>query len=276
MADTNVVQTFSVASAQIHGGPIWWDAPDGSYSYIWPSSVHLQQYKFDRAAGMFLLPAYAQGSLSAPNGQPGGILAVSAHGTNAGSGIVWAYHQLTGDAHQSVRPGILHAHNAQNDSSELWNSQQVSARDSVANYPKFCPPTVANGKVYLATFSSRLNVYALLPSTAPPQLALSPPRLNFGPLVIGRTSTQSFQLVNTGGPNLNGSAATTLPFAIQSRSPFSLTPGQTGLVAVSFSPTSAAGFSNQVVFTTNGGNPSNTHTAPHLTPPHPPAPPPPL
>src|SRR5713226_3806662 len=265
-ADTNVVQTFSVASAQIHGGPIWWDAPDGSYSYIWPSSVHLQQYKFDRAAGMFLLPAYAQGSLAAPNGQPGGILAVSAHGTNAGTGIVWAYHQLTGDANQSVRPGILHAYNAQNVTSELWNSQQVSARDSVGNYAKFCPPTVANGKVYLATFSSRLNVYGLLPSTAPPQLSLSPSRLNFGPLVIGRTSTQSFQLVNTGGPTLNGSAATTLPFAIQSGSPFSLTPGQTGLVAVSFSPTNAATFSNLVVFTSNGGNSSNSVTGTGLTP----------
>jgi PKD repeat protein len=165
-----------------------------------------------------------------------------------------------------VRPGILHAYNAQNVTSELWNSQQVSARDSVGNYAKFCPPTVANGKVYLATFSSRLNVYGLLPSTAPPQLALSPPRLNFGPLVIGRTSTQSFQLVNTGGPNLNGSAATALPFAIQSGSPFSLTPGQTGLVAVSFSPTNAASFSNQVVFTSNGGNSSNSVTGAGLTP----------
>src|SRR5712692_5084954 len=114
---------------------------------------------------MFLLPAYAQSPTAAPNGQPGGILAVSAHGTNAGTGIVWAYHQLTGDANQSVRPGILHAYNAQNVSTELWNSEQLSARDSVGNFAKFVPPTVANGKVYLATFSNRLNVYGLLPTT---------------------------------------------------------------------------------------------------------------
>jgi outer membrane protein assembly factor BamB len=62
-----------------------------------------------------------------------------------------------------VRPGILRAFNAQNVTNELWNSELVSARDSVGNFAKFCPPTVANGKVYLATFSGRLDVYGLLP-----------------------------------------------------------------------------------------------------------------
>jgi hypothetical protein len=94
------------------------------------------------------------------------MLSVSANGTNAGSGILWASHQFTGDANQQVRPGILHAYNAQNVSVELWNSEQNSARDSVGNFAKFCPPTVANGKVYLATFSNRLNVYGLLPRPA--------------------------------------------------------------------------------------------------------------
>src|SRR5260370_8747432 len=109
---------------------MWWDAPDGSYRYMWPSSVHLQQYKFDRAAGKFLLPAYAQGSLAAPNGQPGGILAVSAPGTNAGTGVWWAYHQLTRGANQSGRPGLLHAHNAAKVTSETWKPHQATTRDA--------------------------------------------------------------------------------------------------------------------------------------------------
>ena len=88
---------------------------------------------------------------------------MSANGTNAGSGIVWATHNLVGSANQQVRPGILRAYNAQNVTNELWNSEQNSARDSVGNYAKFVAPTVANGKVYLATFSNRLNVYGLLP-----------------------------------------------------------------------------------------------------------------
>jgi hypothetical protein len=32
-------------------------------------------------------------------------------------------------------------------------------------FAKYCPPTIANGKVYLATFSDRLDVYGLLPKT---------------------------------------------------------------------------------------------------------------
>ena len=84
---------------------------------------------------------------AAPAGQPGGLLALSANGTNAGTGIIWASHQLSGDANQSTRPGIVHAYDAQNVGTELWNSQQNSARDSVGNFAKFVPPTVANGKL---------------------------------------------------------------------------------------------------------------------------------
>ncbi len=158
-ADTNIIQSLTLTSDQLHGGMVWWDGPTNSYGYIWPASVYLQQYKFDRINNKFLLPAFAQSSSAAPGGQPGGILALSANGTNAGSGIIWASHQLTGNANQSVRPGILHAYDAQNVSHELWNSEQNSARDGVGNFAKFVPPTVANGKVYLATFSGQLNVY---------------------------------------------------------------------------------------------------------------------
>ncbi len=43
-------------------------------------------------------------------------------------------------------------------------------RDAVGNFAKFVPPTIANGKVYLATFSNKLNVYGLLPR---PSLGIS-------------------------------------------------------------------------------------------------------
>jgi hypothetical protein len=168
----NIPQAFQVASGshQIHGGPVWWDGPDGSYAYLQVSTDFLRQYRFDRAAGKFVLPNYARSPTAAASGQPGGILAVSANGTNAGSGIVWVSHNLAGDANQQVRPGILRAYNAQNVTNELWNSEQISARDTVGNLAKFVAPTVANGKVYMATFSNRLNVYGLLPS---PQLTIT-------------------------------------------------------------------------------------------------------
>ncbi len=158
-ADTNALQSWMLTSDQLHGGMVWWDAATNSYGYIWPSSTYLQQYKFDRTTNRFVLPAFAQSSLSAPGGQPGGILAITANGTNAGSGILWATHQYSGDAIHTPQPGILHAYNAQNVTNELWNSEMISTRDRVGLFSKFVPPTVANGKVYLATFSGKINVY---------------------------------------------------------------------------------------------------------------------
>jgi len=165
----NVIQSFQVTPSEVHGGAVWWDGPGASYGYLWPSSVYLQQYVFNRGTGKFTLPALAQSPTVAPNGQPGGILALSANGSNAGSGILWAVHQVGGDANQQVLPGILHAYNAQNVGVELWNSEQLSWRDTVGKFAKFVPPTVANGKVYMATFASRLNVYGLQP---PPPVSL--------------------------------------------------------------------------------------------------------
>jgi hypothetical protein len=265
-SDTNVIQFFSVTTDQVHGGAVWWNVSGGPYAYIWPASVRLQQYRFNTGAGNFTLPAFAQGSTTAPSGQPGGILALSANGNKAGSGIVWASHQLTGDANQSVRPGILHAYDAQNVGTELWNSQQLTNRDAVGNFAKFVPPTVANGKVYLATFSGQLKVYGLLPSTSPPRLTLSPSSLNFGAVLTGQTNNLSFQLTNSGGLTLSGTVTTAPPFKITSGNSFSLTSGQTSLVQVTFAPTNAGNFSNVVIFTSNGGNSTNTVTGSGLTP----------
>jgi hypothetical protein len=171
-ADTNIIQSWGIGSHQIHGGAVWWDSPGGSYAYIWPAtSDHLRQYSFDRVAGKFASTnVYSQNAAVGGNGQPGGILALSANGTNVGSGIVWAAVNTVSDANQAVVPGTLHAYNAANVATELWNSDMLSSRDSLGNFAKFVAPTVANGKVYMATFSNRLNVYGLLPQ---PTLSVS-------------------------------------------------------------------------------------------------------
>ena len=65
--------------------------------------------------------------------------------------------------------GVLRAFDALDLKKELWNSEQNPARDKVGMFAKFCPPVVANGKVYLATFrddatqKNKLVVYGLLP-----------------------------------------------------------------------------------------------------------------
>jgi hypothetical protein len=166
-ADSNIVQSFQVtktgASRGLFGAPIWWDGPDGSYAYLWCKQDYLRQYKFDPPGGKFLLPELARAPLPEPVRMPGGILSLSADGNKAGTGIVWAAHTVACDGNHGVCPGVLHAYNAQRVTEELWNSGQVPVRDAVGDFAKFVPPTVANGKVYLATFSNRLNVYGLLP-----------------------------------------------------------------------------------------------------------------
>ena len=167
--NANIIQSWTPRSgSEIHGGPVWWNGPNGSFMYLWPDSGdRLRQYQF--SGSQFDTTPYAQGPTIGGGGSPGGILAVSANGTNAGTGIIWAIVNATSDANQAVVSGTLHAYNAQNVTNELWNSAQVS-RDVVGNLAKFVPPTVANGKVYVATFSNRLNVYGQLPL---PQLNIS-------------------------------------------------------------------------------------------------------
>jgi hypothetical protein len=167
-SDTNIVQSWNLGSAgvhSVHGGPVWWDGPSGSYAYIWAaSSDHLRQYTFSRALGQFTsITPTAQSTTIGGSGQPGGILSLSANGANAGTGILWASVNTSADANQAVVAGTLHAYDAQNVAHELWNSDMIASRDGVGNFAKFVAPTVANGKVYLATFSKRLNVYGLLP-----------------------------------------------------------------------------------------------------------------
>src|SRR5262249_7797010 len=93
----------------------------------------------------------------------------------------------------------------------------------------------------------------------PPQLTIQNASLAFDPLVIGQSDGQSFVIVNTGGLDIHGSVSTTPPFDIPDGG-FILSPGQTGLVQVVFSPISAGSFSNAAVFITDGGNSTNTIT----------------
>jgi hypothetical protein len=87
-------------------------------------------------------------------GYPGATPAVSANGST--NGIVGALSTAKGGY------AWLHAYDAVNLSRELYNTGQNSARDQGGIAVKFVVPTVANGKVYVAT-QGELDVYGLLP-----------------------------------------------------------------------------------------------------------------
>jgi hypothetical protein len=85
-------------------------------------------------------------------GFPGATPSISSNG--AQNGIVWAIES------QSV--GILHAYDATNVASELYNSNQAPASRDHFSYNKYVPPTIANGKVFVGTTNS-VAVFGLLP-----------------------------------------------------------------------------------------------------------------
>lgn len=81
-------------------------------------------------------------------------LAVSSNG--ASNGIVW---ETTGDHSQPGIPAILHAWDATT-LTEIWDST-LNADDVVGSFATFVPPLVANGQVYVPTFSNQLGIYGL-------------------------------------------------------------------------------------------------------------------
>jgi hypothetical protein len=189
LGNTQIVQSFSASSGgEIHGGPVYWQGPLGRLLYIWPALDYLKAFSFNGA--IFQTTPVSQSTYTAPAGSnPGGILSISADGSQAGSGILWASLPYNADAESGIVSGVLRAFDASNLANELWNSRMNLARDDVGNFAKFVPPTVANGRVFVPTFSNQLLVYGLLNSPPPASGSLTG---------SGASSSASVNMTTTG------------------------------------------------------------------------------
>ena len=159
---SNQVQQVVVlnGSANMHCQPAYYKGSAKEFIYVWSENDPLRAIPFDRASNL-LDP---QGQLfggAGPTGQSGAVLSVSSDGSKDGTGILWASYASSGDAESFVSPGILRAFDANDVTKELWNNHQNVARDGAGTYAKFSAPTIANGHVYLPTFSNRVVVYGL-------------------------------------------------------------------------------------------------------------------
>ena len=97
---------------------------------------------------------------------PGAMLSISSNGADTSSAIVWACFPTSGNANNQVRPGTIAAYRANDVSAgELWNSDQ-NKNDVIGNFAKFNTPTIANGKVFVPTFSKAIKVYGISCSAA--------------------------------------------------------------------------------------------------------------
>lgn len=120
-----------------------WSSPAYFNSHVYYGSVGQNLRSFQVSTAQ-LVGSGVQ-TTAATFGYPGTTPSVSAY--NATNGIVWATENTT--------PAVLHAYDATNLSTELYNTNQAAnKRDQFGAGNKFIVPTVANGKVYVGTQNS--------------------------------------------------------------------------------------------------------------------------
>jgi hypothetical protein len=171
------LQSFDVGNGHGHGGPVAFNGPAGLLVYTQPEGTSLEAFKM--VNGLFSpTTPYWTSAVPPPNGMPGGQLWVSGTGTSA---ILWETVPFSADANHATVAGILRAFDPST-GVEIYNSYQNQARDDFGNFAKNPSPVVANGKVYVPTFSGWLAVYGLGATNAPP-----PPT----PLSQGKTASAS-------------------------------------------------------------------------------------
>ena len=168
LGDAGAVQKWTATRSHIHSLNYF-----NSNLYVWGQSDYLRVFNFTGTT-FNTTPSYV-GTIVAV-GHPGASLSISASGTS--NGILWASTNSQGQsgglgAWHMTEPGILYAYSVPS-MTALWNNQQNATRDGCDNYAKFTPPTIANGKVYLASFgtaqtqSGGLCVYGQLQSSLIP------------------------------------------------------------------------------------------------------------
>jgi len=148
----HIVQDLESAIGGLWATPAWWN----NNAYFGGQFDNLRQYTFNPTTGLLSNGAVALSSTF--YGYPGATPSISANGAN--DGMVWA---LQTDNASSGGSAVLHAYDATNIASELYNSNQNAARDNPGKAVKFTVPTVANGKVFVPT-STQLSIFGLLSS----------------------------------------------------------------------------------------------------------------
>jgi hypothetical protein len=131
------------------GGGVW-SMPAYFNNAVYYGAVGDHLRAFSIANAKLTAPA---GSMSATSfGYPGTTPSISANGT--ANGIVWAVENSGGG-------GVLHAYDATNLGTELYNSNQAANNRDHFTDNKFIAPMIANGKVYVGTPNS-VAVFGLL------------------------------------------------------------------------------------------------------------------
>jgi hypothetical protein len=167
---TLAVQKFYSGSSIFSSGAFW-----NNNFYIGVIDKVMSAYKLNVSTSQFNPTASSTSPSATLFHEGGGTPSVSAAGTL--NGIVWALDNSNycTSGHPVCGPTVLHAYDATDLATELWNSA-ASVTDKAGNAIKFTVPTVANGKVYVGTrgnntggvfgsttVSGELDIYGLKP-----------------------------------------------------------------------------------------------------------------
>jgi hypothetical protein len=180
--DMSLVNRFQAAARHssgfdwtgIYNGFAVW----GNLIFVWPGGGGWVDYT-DSFYNTDVLRGYRLGSdgsvTLAAEGQTDGLrvgfqganLAISGSRTDARNAIVWA---TTPEGNQPwLRRGHLSAYAASSVGifNKLWSDTDEPDPDGVHAWAKFSQPLIANGRVYLPTYSGAVLVYGLYPDLSP-------------------------------------------------------------------------------------------------------------
>jgi len=147
--NSQIVQDLENAIGGVWATPAWWN----NNLYFGGIFDNLRQFSFDPGTGLMSTTSVFESPESFAF--PGPVPTISANGAN--NAILWILQTDDFGAGSSV----LRAYDANNVSSEFYNSGQNFNRDNPGGAVKFTVPTVVNGKVYVPAVK-QLSVYGLL------------------------------------------------------------------------------------------------------------------
>jgi len=152
--NSSLPESFSAVGFGVFNMALW-NRSDGPLVYLLGSNSPFSAYRLTGSQiGTNPVSQSSSAYLAPLQG-----MTISANGGQPESGILWA---TTAATWPLPSTGTLHAFNADDLSSELWNSSMNPDADGLGGFSKFANPTVANGKVYTPDLSNELVVYGVL------------------------------------------------------------------------------------------------------------------
>ena len=152
----------------IHGTPAFASFGNDEFMFLWGEKDKLKRFRW--RDGKFELPPKEGAHIAPPyknerlNGMPGGMVSVNVDPSGNGLGVVFASVKICDEPGRGYRAcddsqdfGVLRAYDPFT-MALLWDDTREPEKYWFA---KLVPPTVANGRVFLATASGKVLIYGI-------------------------------------------------------------------------------------------------------------------